>query len=83
MYLMQETSKCHISHYFNLVSAYELTEEKLKDLLEDIEAAKIEAKQSCKSIIVSQDSLEHIFVIHPSGRISLYACMGCFDLMEN
>lgn len=80
--LVQDTSRCHISHYFNLVSAYHLSPENLDRLVESICEAVTKAKETGEGVIVEQDCLEHIFVVHPSGAISLYARMGTFT-MEN
>jgi len=80
--LVQDTSRVHISHYFNLVSAYHLNPENLDRLVESIREAIVKAKETGEGVIVEQDCLEHIFVVHPSGAISLYACMGTFT-MEN
>jgi hypothetical protein len=82
MLMVQESSRCHISHYFNLVSAYELCPERLDDLIKDIEEAQKKAKETYESIVVEQDCHEHILLVHPSGRVSLYACMGLFDIVK-
>lgn len=83
MVLVQDTSRAHISHYFNLVSAYHLNPENLDRLMELIREATVKAKETREGVIVEQDCLEHIFVVHPSGAISLYACMGTFTIEDN
>lgn len=82
MYLVTEAERCHLSHYFHLVSAYELCQERLDDLIRDIEEAQKKAKETYESIVVEQDCLEHIMLVHPSGRVSLYACMGTFNISK-
>lgn len=83
MVLVQDTSRAHISHYFNLVSAYHLNPDNLDRLMELIREAIPKAKESGEGVIVEQDCHEHIFVVHPSGAISLYACMGTFTIEDN
>ena len=83
MILVQDTSRAHLSHYFNLVSAYHLNHENLDRLMESIREATIKAKETSEGVIVEQDCLEHIFVVHPSGAISLYACMGTFTIEDD
>jgi len=82
MLLVTEKSECHISHYFHLVSAYELCPDMVNSLMEDIREAIVEAKKTSKPVEVSQDATDHVFLAFPSGRIGLYACMGIFDIKE-
>jgi len=82
MILVRDTEKMHVSHIFNLVSAYHLNHENVARLIDQINEAVVTAKKNTQSVIVEQDCLEHILVVHPSGAISLYARMGTFT-MEN
>ena len=60
----------HISHLFKYVSAYHLTEETLKDLVDAIEWGVKEARKKGESVIVDQDG-EMCFHVHPNGNITL------------
>jgi hypothetical protein len=62
------------------VSAYESSPERVKDLAEALELAVLNAKACGSSIIVDQDSLEHIFVVFPSGNIGLYRQCGMYEV---
>lgn len=82
MILVQDSSKCHVSHYFNLVSAYHCVPETVQELINQINEAVVKAKEIGEGVIVEQDCHQHIFVVHPSGAISLYACMGTFTIED-
>ena len=82
MILIRDTEKMHISHIFNLVSAYHLNHENVARLIEQINEAVVTAKKNTQSVIVEQDCLEHILVVRPSGVVSLYACMGTYSIED-
>ena len=83
MQLKQDSRLTHLSHYFHLISAYKLNPETFNELVESINTATIKAVEETKSVIVSQDSLDHILVVHPSKAITLYAAMGTFERVED
>jgi len=73
----------HLSHFYDLVSAYYPCKEEIDFLAKLIIEAQDKAKTSEESQIVDRDNLTHIFVVHPTGAVSLYACMGTFDVIHN
>lgn len=75
-------NKTHLSHFHPLVSAYETNDETIKDLEQSISDAIRKAKENTQPIIVDQDSIEHIFIVWPSGKISLYREVGCYEIFE-
>ena len=79
MQLKQDSVQTHLSHYFHLISAYELSQERFDDLIEEIKEAQTIAQTTGKSVIVTQDSHDHILVVHPSKSITLYALMGTYE----
>ena len=70
----------HLSHFMHLVSAYEPSEERQAIMWDDLRTAQKEAKETHRSVIVDQDSGEFFFVVHPSGRVSLAAELGVYEL---
>ncbi len=72
----------HLSHIHRLVSAYATNDKTVADLSCAISWAKKEAKKQRESIVVCQDCLEHILVIHPSGTISLYRQISDWEVGE-
>jgi hypothetical protein len=59
-----------------------LNHENVARLIEQISEAVVTAKKNTQSVIVEQDCLEHILVVHPSGVVSLYACMGTYSIED-
>jgi len=82
MQLKSDSVVTHLSHYFHLISAYDLTEVTFNALLEEIDQAMKKATETKESVIVTQDSVDHILVVHPSKAITLYASMGTFEKVE-
>lgn len=70
----------HLSHFMNLVSAYEPSSNMIENLFNDLQHAIEKAKSHCESKIVSQDTNEFFFLVHPSGSIDLCARMRSFVL---
>ena len=68
----------HISHFMHLVSAYVNTSEQCQELTNTIIDSIVNAKLKQESIIVSQDSLDFFFVVHPSGTIDLCCRMRSY-----
>lgn len=60
----------HISHLMKYISAYEICEETINDLSEQIEKALIKAKETVETQIVDQDG-EGCLHITPAGYIIL------------
>lgn len=82
MELQSDSERCHISHYMHLVSAYVDSPEMIKQLIDEIKAAQIVAKETGNEVIVSQDSIEFFFLVYPSGRIGLCALMKMFNVVS-
>lgn len=72
----------HISHFMHLVSAYVPSKERVTELAKDIECALLDAKADNRTVTVSQDSNEFMFVVYPSGTITLYGSMGSYVVDE-
>jgi len=83
MLLKQKSQIIHLSHLHRYVSAYSTDRETIESLQQDILAALTESKQQNRAIIVEQDCLEHIFVIFPSGTISLYRNVGSYEVYDD
>jgi hypothetical protein len=80
MRLVSKAQTIHLSHLHHLVSSYESSPERVKDLAEALELAILNAKACGSSIIVDQDCLDHIFVCFPSGSIGLYKQCGKYEI---
>jgi len=72
--------KTHISHFHHYVSSYETNEETVRWLEDLLVQGANEAKEKGESVIVDQDSMEHIFVCHPAGNVTLYREVGTFEV---
>lgn len=82
MQLKRDSEVMCLSHIFPLVSAYEFSHERLQDLVDQIKEAQEKASTTRTSVIVDQDSFDHILIVHPSKVISLYARMGTYEENE-
>ena len=84
MHLIRKVSKgkIHISHFMHMVSAYVASPKMCQQLAEDILSAVEESKTSGKLIVVDQDSADHIFVVSPTGDVSLYSRMGSYEICD-
>lgn len=82
---LQQVADCktHLSHFHILVSAYATCKENVDDLAVAIRAGQQQARASREDVIVDQDGMDHIFVVHPSGRVSLYRQVGIYDVIES
>jgi len=63
-------NQLHISHLHHYVSAYETNKETIDELVEDIETALAEAKETGEFRVVDQDG-EMCFHVYPSGNFTL------------
>jgi len=71
-----------ISHFYYLISAYELNKENVENLRKDIlEAIKI-AKETKQTQIVAHDRVDFCLHIHPSGGISVMAQIRYYEKIE-
>jgi hypothetical protein len=77
--LVSKSSSIEVSHFYNLVSSYELSDEMLGQLREDILEAVKEAKNTGTTQIVDLDRVDFCFHVYPSGSISLMAEIRHFD----
>lgn len=84
MHLIKTVDDCNhpiaLGHFMHLVSAYEDNSTMINELSNGIKEAQIKAKERMECVVVTQDSNDHIFVVHPSGRISLYCSMGTYEI---
>ena len=69
-----------LSQFHSLVSAYETVPENVERLALDLEHAIVQAKASTKSVVVDHDCLEHVFIVHPSGAVTLYREISSWTL---
>lgn len=78
-----EEGPIHISHFMHLVSAYFPSEQRVAELIKDLECALLDAKADNRAVTVSQDSNEFMFVVYPSGTITLYGAMRSYIVDED
>lgn len=81
MQLKSEQKTLHFSHLYQYVSAYEMTQERLEQLEEDIRDAVTVAKDSRTKQFVDMDG-EMFFVVYPSGMIALCLRWQEFTISE-
>jgi len=72
----------HLSHLHRYVSSYATNKETIENLQQDILVA-LEVSEQYGPQIVEQDCLEHIFVVFPSGIISLYRKVGDYEVYDD
>ena len=72
----------HISHFYEYVSAYMKCPEEVDFLCTLIREGIKKAEETGESQIVDRDNMEHIFVCHPAGSISLYRLINTYEIKE-
>ena len=77
------TTPMHVSHFFHLISAYEMCQERFEWIYQLIREGIKKAEKTHESQIVDDDCMEHILICHPAGTISLYREIGCYKIMES
>ena len=79
---LKSDSKTHLSLFHHLVSSYQTNDETVKGLEGMLKSAIEIAKSTKEAQIVEQDSLEHIFVVYPSGTVCLYREVGSYEVYD-
>lgn len=78
-----EGNPTHLSHFMELVSAYNPSKEKVAELEKDINDAILIAANQKISVIVSQDCNDFFFVVHPFGAIDLCCRMRTYEVYHD
>lgn len=75
----QEGGLIHVSHYMQLVSAWESSKERNADLVAGIEEAFTTARATEQPQIMDQDGYMS-FIIYPNGHVDLVVAVERFDI---
>ncbi len=73
--------KTDLSHFHRLVSAYQTNDESVEDLAVELEKAVQIAREKCESVVVDQDCLDHVFIVHPNA-IGLYRLVSTWEVVK-
>ena len=77
-----EEGPIHLSHLHRLVSAYETNRQTVVELATALREGVEKSKRDTEVVVVDQDSMEHVFICLPSGKLALYRLVQVYEICD-